>query len=270
MVSAVSRTLDILNELNRADSGATGSELVMRLEIGKGVVSRILAALEQDRYVTRDDMSDSFRIGLRFAGIALGYIDPSGIPDLCVSLLQKVAREAGGYTQLAVVQNNELNYVAKAKGNQRIRMLSLLGQAAVLHASSAVKVWLASLQEERALGLVLSQGMPRYTDRTITSIDDFCAELAPVRKNGFATIEGALFEGANAIAVPVRNHRLDRIIGAVVVSGPTYRMSKKWMTSLIPQLKNVADRLNDTGIQFGALEPVNFETKILKRGSSKR
>jgi len=112
--------------------------------------------------------------------------------------------------------------------------------------------------------------MPRYTDRTITSIDDFCAELAPVRKNGFATIEGALFEGANAIAVPVRNHRLDRIIGAVVVSGPTYRMSKKWMTSLIPQLKNVADRLNDTGIQFGALEPVNFETKILKRGSSKR
>jgi IclR family acetate operon transcriptional repressor len=109
----------------------------------------LLASLQNDGYVIRDEATDSFRLGLCFAAIALWHIDNLGISDLCQPVLRGLAIRTGELIQLAIVQNEQMIYVAKAEGQQRIRVLSLVGRTAVLHASSAGKVWLASLPEIR-------------------------------------------------------------------------------------------------------------------------
>src|ERR1051326_7251887 len=145
MISAVSRTLAVLEALSNEPNGATVSELVTRLQIEKSIVWRLLTTLESDGYVIREELADSFRIGLRFAAIALRHIDNLGVSDLCLPTLRDLASKTGELIQLAIVQNDQMIYVAKAEGQQRIRVLSLVGKAAVLHASTAGKVWLASL-----------------------------------------------------------------------------------------------------------------------------
>lgn len=257
-LSAASRTLAVLEELSVRPDGATVSELVMRLGIEKSIVSRILSTLEQDGYVVRDEVSDSFRIGLRFAAIALRHVDEMGIYDLCQPRLRMLAQNTGELAQLAIVQNDQMTFVAKAEGQQRIRVLSLLGRSAILHASVAGKVWLASLPVQKALSLALKKkgSLEKFTEKTITRTERFQAELAAVRKNGYALVEEELFNGASAVGVPVKDRRGDRVLGAVILSGPSYRLQKKRLVELVPQLRAVADDLTQLGnidIHFGSI-----------------
>jgi DNA-binding IclR family transcriptional regulator len=123
------------------------------------------------------------------AAIALRHIDITGISDLVLPLLRAVANDTGELVQLAIVQNEQVIYIAKAEGKQRIRVLSLVGRAAVLHASTAGKVWLASLSEDQALALSLKSGLERFTNKTISGIDQLRAELLLVKKNQYAIVE---------------------------------------------------------------------------------
>lgn len=254
MISAVSRAMAILEELSEQPNGVTVSELVMKLQIEKSIVSRVLSTLEGDGYVIRDGITDSFRLGLKLAGVALRHIDNTGVTDMCLPLLRDIANKTGELIQLAIVQNDQMIYVAKAEGHQRIRVLSLVGRPATLHASAVGKVWLASLPENRALSLALKTGLERYTENTITNIDDFRAELMRVRKNGYAIVQEEQIEGAAAVGVPITDRRGDRVLGAVVLSGPAYRLPLKKLESMVLTLNDLAKKLTDLGnidIHFG-------------------
>src|SRR6516165_9470334 len=124
MISAVARTMAILEELSEEPSGITVSELVERLKCEKSIVSRILSTLTDADYVIRDPATSTYRIGLRFAGMALRHLDSTGTSDLCQPLLQDVANKTGELVQLLIVQNDQMIYVAKAEGKQRVRVLS--------------------------------------------------------------------------------------------------------------------------------------------------
>jgi len=245
MISAVARTMAILEELSEEPSGITVSKLVERLKCEKSIVSRILSTLTDADYVIRDPATSTYRIGLRFAGMALRHLDSTGTSGLCQPLLQDVANKTGELVQLLIVQNDQMIYVAKAEGKQRVRVLSLVGRVAALHASAAGKVWLASLPEERALAIVLKQGMKKFTQNSVTTVDALRAELARARRAGFAIVEQEMFEDASSVAVPIRGRQGDRVVGAVVLSGPSYRLPKKRMTNLVPILRELADKLSD-------------------------
>lgn len=245
MISAVNRAMAILESLSNDARGATVSQLVSRLSIEKSVVSRILATLEQDGYVVRDPASDVFRIGIKFAAMSLRHIERIGLHDLCLPFLQELADSTGELVQLAVVTKNGPVYVAKAVGARRIQALPLIGTEAPLHASTAGKLWLATLTEEEALARVLRAGLSKLTQHTITSIDDLRAEIGRVRGQGFALLEQELSEDMNAVGVPIAHARTGRMIAAVMIGAPAYRFQRKQMIAAVPELKARAERLGE-------------------------
>ena len=80
------------------------------------------------------------------------------------------------------------------------------------------------------------------------------ADLAQVRKSKFATVDQELFDGACAVGVAVTDRRDERVLGAVILSGPTYRLQRKRLVSFVPLLQSVANELTELGnidIHFG-------------------
>lgn len=243
MISAAARTMAILELLGTQPQGMAASEVVARLGIEKSIVSRILATLETEGYVTRDPVTDLFRLGFRFVAVAFRYIESVGFYDFCMPELQRLAEKTGELIQLAVVERDGLTYVAKAEGTHRIRQFSQIGREAVLHASTAGKVWLASLPEEKALALALKTGLAPFGKNTIRSIDPLRKELARVREQGFALLEEELFDGGSAVGVPIRDGRISVVLGAVVLAGPTFRLSRERLVQFVPDLTEAARRL---------------------------
>lgn len=247
MISAVARAMAILETMSDAERGLTVTNLVTRLGIEKSVVSRILATLEAEGYVVRNPVTETFSIGIKFAALAIRRLDSVGLYDSCVPLLRTLSERTGELVQLAIATADGVTYVAKAEGTQHIRMLSRVGRQAILHSSAAGKVWLASMPEEEALKRVLHAGMPKTTARTITSIDEVRRELGKVREQGFATVVDEHVDGASAVGVPIYVGTPKKVLGAVVLSGPSYRLPPAAMEKLVPDLKEVACAVAEIG-----------------------
>lgn len=245
MIESVSRALQILELLSDRPKGATLMTIVTALGMEKSGVSRILATLEKDGYVTRDAESDVFRITLRFAGMALRHVERVGLVEVCLPALQELAQDTGELVQLAVIASGRPIYIAKAVGSRRIQAMPLLGTNAELHASAAGKLWLASLEMEDAMRFALAAGLRKITPHTITTVKALQTELTTVRRNGFATVDRELSEDMNAMALPVRHSQSGELVAALVLTAPAYRLGIQHLKALAPSVRATAQQLGE-------------------------
>lgn len=245
-VANIERAMGLLEALVRHPSGKTVGELSIQLNHPKSAVSRILATLEAEGYVARDQYSGRFRIALKLLALAYRHAESLGVEDISMPLLRSFADDTGELVQLALVDGEEMRYVVKAEGASRIRTVSLMGTKAVLHASAAGKVWLASLAWQQALRLVLNDGLDALTPHTITTVDSLAQELDGVRRNGYALNICEHTPELNSVAVPVKSQRMKgAVMGAVVLTGPEFRLSKKRLIEFVPGLSTIAEGIGE-------------------------
>src|SRR5919108_22511 len=172
----------------------------------------------------------------------VGHPERVGMPAICAPILQALADETDELVQLAVVEDGEVLFVAKAEGpGQQIRMLPLVGLVAPAHATAAGKVWLAHPPEAEALAVLARQGLRRLTPRTITSRGKLFTQLREAHARGYAIVDEELVQGGRAAAAPILAG--GRVVGAVAVSGPTFRLSLGKLHRIAPRIRRAAAEL---------------------------
>ncbi len=240
-VAGIVRVMRILESLAASPDGNNVKDLSRAIGCGKGTISKMLGTLERRHYVRRDAASGRFVLTWRLLALAFGHADQAGMPGVFLPLLQELADETDELVQLAVVDGDQVLFVAKAEGRgQTIRLLPLVGLWAPLHATAAGKLWLSTLpssEVSRVLGRRLSVVAPK----TITSMAALQKELGRVRAAGYALADEELAEGGRAIAAPIT--RGGSMVGAVALSGPAYRLSLARLHALAPRLIEVGERL---------------------------
>lgn len=246
-VANIERSMAVLEALAGVSHGKTVGELAASSRLPKSAVSRILGTLEAEGYVLRDPASNRFRISLKLLALAYRHADCLGIEDICLPAMRRLAQETGELVQLALVDGDELRFVLKAEGDRRVRTVSLMGTRAVLHATAAGKVWLASLPWQRALELALREGFEPLTAKSITAVDELTAELERVRELGYALNLAEHTAEVNSIAVPIRSARMGgAVMGAVVLTGPEFRMTEERLIARAPDLMEIGKELGQS------------------------
>lgn len=241
-VAGVVRAMRVLEVIAGAPDGRAVTDLARAIGCGKGTISKMLGTLERAQYVRREPESGRFHLTWRLLALAFGHADRAGMPRLFMPVLQALADETDELVQLAVVDGSQVLFVAKAEGlGQRIRMLPLVGLWAPLHATAAGKLWLASLPEPELKQVLGRERLSAVAPRTRTSLASLRTELRAIRERGYAVNDEELAEGGRAIAAPIR--RSGHVLGAVAVSGPSYRLSLERLHALAPRTMEAADRL---------------------------
>lgn len=218
---SVNRALRALELI--AEAGELGvTELGRRLGVHKATASRLAATLARRGLIERDPVSDGYRLGfglIRLAGAAMAGLD-------LVSSARPVLEELAGQTQetvtLGVLSGDEVVSIDQVTGTRSIVSVSWVGKRTSLHTTSTGKVLLAGMSEAE-LDRRMAAGLERATPRTVTDPEELRAQLAEVRRRGWAQTLEELEEGLNAVAAPVR--RADgEVVGALSVSGPAFRL----------------------------------------------
>ena len=245
-VASVARAMRVLKAFADHPGGIALTRLSAELGYGKASLSKIMSTMEREGFVRRDG-AGHFHLSWRLLALAFGHAQRVGISGVCMPVLQALADETDELVQLAVIEGDHVLFVAKAEGpGQALRLLPLVGVVAPTHATASGKVWLASLPDDRALDVMRRQGLPRVTSRTITSRARLLAELRVVRRDGYAITDGELDEGGRAIAAPILHG--GRVVGAIAVSGPSFRLP-------LPRLKRLAPRVQRAARELQALWP---------------
>jgi DNA-binding IclR family transcriptional regulator len=175
----LARGLSILGALRDAPEGLSVAELVRALGLPRAIVTRLLATLEQARYVERQG-SRSYRLGPEL--IALGKAVRSDLREVAATVLRGLA-ETVGATAVLVVRDGEHAVVISVVEPMRtdLRLSFRLGSRHLL--------------AQGAEGMaILAGNPPRRGERP---------EVAKARAAGYAVSAGEILAGTWGLAVPV-------------------------------------------------------------------
>lgn len=240
-VASVARAMRVLQAFADHPGGVALTPLSAELGYGKASLSKIMATMEREGFIRRDG-AGHFHLSWRLLALAFGHAQRVGVSGVCMPVLQGLADETDELVQLAVIEGDHVLFVAKAEGpGQSLRLLPLVGVVAPTHATASGKVWLASLPDGQVLQVMRRQGLARVTSRTITSRVRLLAELRRVRRAGYAITDGELAEEGRAIAAPIVYG--GRVVGAIAVSGPSFRLPLSRLQQLAPRVQQAAREL---------------------------
>ena len=210
-------------------------ELAGLTGLPQGTAHRLLQGLQHRGYV-RHDASRKYSLGtaaLRLADAAQRSLARSARP-----FLDQLVAVSGETANLAVLEGDDVVYVAQVSSPHTLRMFAEVGRHVPPHSTAVGKVLLAAMPRERALAVVRRTGLARRTPHTITEPEAFAAELDLVAGQGWAADEEEQEIGVRCVAVPVGPARSG--VAALSVSGPADRFAGGADVDLVDAMKRVA------------------------------
>src|SRR3954452_15235063 len=169
-VQVVDRALDVLEALAAAGGPVGVAELAERTDLPQGTAHRLLQSLQQRGYVRRD-ASRKYSVGtaaVRLADAAQRALARSARPYLA-----ELVAISGETANLAVLEGDDVVYVAQVSSPHTLRMFAEVGRHVPPHSTAVGKVLLAGLPREEALAILGRAGLPERTPATITRLATF-------------------------------------------------------------------------------------------------
>ncbi|MCK9901480.1 IclR family transcriptional regulator [Parafrankia colletiae] len=240
-VQSVDRALALVELLAASGDGAGLADLARATGLPQPTVHRLLRALHERGWV-RQDADRRYAPGARLIG--LGNAAQSLLATGAQPYLREAVAVSGETANLAVLEADQVVYVAQVASPHRLRMFTEVGNRAPAHSTGVGKAMLAHLPGPAVRELLERTGLPRRTATTITDPDQFTAELAAVRARGYATDDGEEEPGVRCVAFPLTDLS-GRAPAALSVSGPASRIAAGAVADLAARLLPVAAACGD-------------------------
>lgn len=240
-VQSVDRAVTIL-KLLADDDALTVSDVAERLQVHVSTASRLISGLRAHDLVERSEATGNLRLGvglLRLAGVMVSRLD---IATYSQPVCDALAARVGETTNVAILDEDAAINVCQAQGPGTVALQNWVGQRTTLHSTSSGKALLAFLPERRR-GALLAQDLEQYTPLTHINAESMEEELAQVRLRGWAHAVEELEEGLNAVAAPIRDHT-GRVIAALSVAGPAYRLSEERLPEVAEEVIRSAEEIS--------------------------
>lgn len=240
-VQSVDRALLVLEILGKLGTAGV-TEIATELGVHKSTVSRLITVLESRGFVEQLSDRGKYRLGftiVRLAGSTSAHMD---LAKQSQPICDQLAADTGETTNIAILDGDRIINIVESIGPAEVTLRSWVGQSCPAHATSSGKVLLAGLSPERVREL-LDEQLPSYTSDTITTAATLVAELDDARRNGWAAVREELETGLNAVAAPVRDSG-GKVIAALSVSGPSYRLDPARFGSVARITAAAADRIS--------------------------
>jgi IclR family acetate operon transcriptional repressor len=245
-VQSIERAFDLLEMLADAGGALGLSELSTVSGLPLPTVHRLMRTLVNRGYV-RQEASRRYTLGSRL--IRLGEISSQTLGTWLRPFLAQLVRLTGETANLAMLDGDEVVYIAQVPSPHSMRMFTEPGRRVQPHCTAVGKALLAELPPGEARALLERDGMPAYTPATITDPDLLIAHLEVIRKQGYAVDEGEQEIGVRcfAVAVPDAPGSL-----AISTSGPQTRMTDDAAARIVPALQRTAREISETIAAEGA------------------
>jgi IclR family acetate operon transcriptional repressor len=229
-VQSIARAFAVL-ELIAAHGGAMGlSRLAADSGLPLPTLHRLARTLVDLGYL-RQEPSRLYALGPRL--LLLAESSATMLNGLAVPHLRHLVDELGETANLAMLDGDQVAYVAQAPGRHSMRMFTEVGRRVLPHCTAVGKAILAHMPEPEVRELLKRTGMPKHTENTITDPDSFTTQLRKAEEQGYATDEGEQEVGVRCVAVAVPDAPSPL---AISISGPAGRMSEDLVERAVPLL----------------------------------
>jgi len=228
-IRAVDRALDLLTAFSTLEPELTLSELASRLGLSKSTTYRLLVTLESRGYVERNDQTAGYSLGVACLDLGNVFLSQVDLRARALPFMEDLRKECKETVHLGILDANrmEVIYLEKLEGLLPVVMTgSRVGARVPAHCTALGKCMLGQLPEGVVRDFYAREGLRPYTPNSVVDLDDLLRELVETGQRGFAIDHVEHELGVKCVAAPIWNHEKS-IVGAISVSGPANRMTKK-------------------------------------------
>ena len=220
------------------------TEIVETLKLHKSTAFRVLSTLETAGYLERDAATRRYRPGLKVLQLGFTALSSLEVRQIARPYLERVALELNETASLAVLDGLHIIYVDRIRNRAIVGVVLGVGSQVPAHSTSLGKVLLADLPAGEIKKRLAGVELARYTPHTIVDRSALLAELALIRKRGYAINDEELAIGLRGVSAPIRD-ATRRAVAAINVSGPTATISRERLKSeIMPAVVKTAGQIS--------------------------
>lgn len=226
-VKSAARVADVLRLLASETSGMSLADIIGALDLPRSSTYALLTDMVASRLLEESSSAGvrTYRIGIGAFEVGMAFLRQRSLAGEADSVVRRLASRFDETAHLAVLDNTDVVYVAKAESSHAMRVASSVGARFPAHATGVGKVLLAQLDLAEFARLYPHEDLPALTPTTVLSREQLLSELAEIRQNGFAFDDEESTSGLQCLAVPVLGPG-GAGVAALSLSVPTIRMAK--------------------------------------------
>ncbi|MBM3736836.1 MAG: IclR family transcriptional regulator [Acidobacteria bacterium] len=225
MVPVLRSTFQILGELSIAGT-LNLNDLVVRTGLPKSTVFRILRSLSQLGYVLRNESQRTYWLSPKFGDLSHAGAWSEPLRRAARPHMLKLRDLSGETVNLGLLDLDRVMYIEVVPSVHPLRLCERPGGWEYLHASALGKAMLAYCSPEFIDSMLDSRELPALTPKTVTAAAQLRAQLAEVRRSGYALDEEETTLLGNCVGVPLFDSA-GAVVAALSISGPTSRFNPR-------------------------------------------
>lgn len=225
-MTSLARGLAVIRAFSDQRRSLTIAQISHKTGIPRAAVRRCLHTLKQLGYADSD--SNNFSLKPKILTLGYSYLSSTPLTVSAQPYLNQISRTLNESCSLAVLDENEVLYVARSATSRIMSVALNTGSRLPAYCTSLGRVMLAHMPADALDAYLAKIELKAYTHRTVVSADRLKEILEGVRENGYAIVEEELEVGLRSIAVPVRGAS-GNVVAALNVGAQATRVTSKQM-----------------------------------------
>lgn len=194
------------------------NELYTELKINKASLSRVLASLCKNGYISKDNETGSYSMTFKAFEIGIGALRNTNYYYFVKEALRDLSKRFNVIAQFSVEDNNELLCLESYNDNKNtFSVYTSVGVRSPLYATSAGKAILSTYQTDEIFDKWEQMNIRPYTEHTITTPEKLLQEISQIRSQGYAVDKEESELGLFCVGTVICNYN-HQPIGAISVS----------------------------------------------------
>ncbi len=250
----------VLDLISNTPGGLRHAEISRQLDLPRSTCSWILARLAKQGYLTQDEDTGRYKMGLKTVALAHGALRELGFRAIAEPVLYRVASETGLAAGIGVLEGGNVLLVDRVEPpelaghllvHNRPRNEREIGRELPAHSTALGKVLLAHLSRRDLLNYLDEHALTRRTSKTIVSRENLLLDLRRIRQRGYAIADGEHDAALRAISAPIFDY-LGNVGAAISLNGTPTLAIWRDLRSLVAYLNTAAREMSGNNITLPA------------------
>lgn len=234
-MTSLARGLAVVRAFSDQRRSLTIAQISHKTGIPRAAVRRCLYTLKRLGYA--DSEANNFFLKPKILSLGYSYLSSTPLTVSAQPCLNGISRALNESCSLAVLDNEEVLYVARSATSRVMSIALNTGSRLPAYCTSLGRVLLSSLPDEALQHYFDTVKLRAYTERTVVSVARLREILSEVRVSGYSVVEEELEVGLRSIAVPVRGAsgviHASLNVGAQATRVLTRQMEEEFLPALL-------------------------------------
>jgi IclR family pca regulon transcriptional regulator len=242
VIDSVAKAFAVLEAFGGDRPALTVSEAATLAGLTRPTARRILLTFV--RLGLAEEAERGYRLTAKVLRFGYGYLASLPVAERAQPHMRALADRVRESCSMAALDDGDIVYLARVPAARTMSITLGIGARLPAYPTSMGRVLLAALPEPALAAYLEATPLVKLTAHTIDEPQALRAELARVREQGFAMVDGEREEGVRSAATPVHDHT-GTVVAALNVSANAARISVETLREeCVPLLKETAEAIS--------------------------